>query len=68
MPKKKNQETQAEQSARFKAHVRELIDAGELNPTEADAAFDALITRRKLLQELRGGAPRQGEKPEQESP
>lgn len=43
MPKKKNQETQAEQSERFKAHVRELIDAGELNPTEADEAFDRLM-------------------------
>lgn len=68
MPKKKNQETQAQQSERFKKAVRELIDAGELNPTEADSAFDALITRRGLTRESRQGARRQGAKPERESP
>ncbi len=36
MPKKKNQETQAEQSERFRKVVRDLIDAGELNPIETD--------------------------------
>lgn len=45
MPKKKNQETQAEQSARFKKAVRDLIDAGELNPTEADEALDRLTKK-----------------------
>ncbi len=68
MPTQKPGMTPKDQSEKFREAVRELIDAGELNPTEADAAFDALITRRKLLQEHRGGAPRQGEKPEQESP
>ncbi len=48
MPKKKNQETQAEQSERFKKAVRELIDAGELNPIEADAAVDGLVKKSKL--------------------
>lgn len=43
MPKKKNQETQADQSERFKQAVRDLVDAGELNPTEADKAFDKLM-------------------------
>lgn len=43
MPKKKQAETQEEQSERFRKAVRELIDAGELNPTEADAAFEKLI-------------------------
>lgn len=43
MPKKKSQETQAEQSERFRKAVRELIDAGELNPTEADEAFERLV-------------------------
>lgn len=47
MPKKKNQETQAEQSERFKKAVRDLVDAGELNPTEADEALDKL-TRRQI--------------------
>lgn len=45
MPKKKRQETQVEQSARFRAKVQELIDACELNPTEADARFDELMRR-----------------------
>ena len=45
MPKKKNQETQAEQSERFKKAVRELIDAGELSPTDADKALDGLVRR-----------------------
>ena len=48
MPKKKREETQAEQSARFKADVQRLIDAGELNPTEAQTNFDMLINARKL--------------------
>jgi polyhydroxyalkanoate synthesis regulator phasin len=45
MPKKKNQETQAEQSERFKQTVRELVAAGELNPTEADEAFEHLMAK-----------------------
>ncbi len=48
MPKKKTQETQAEQSARFFAEVERLIAAGELNPTEAELALDSLV-RRSLL-------------------
>jgi hypothetical protein len=43
MPKKKHHETQAEQSARFKRDAQRLIDAGELNPTEADAALGRLL-------------------------
>ncbi|MES2326913.1 MAG: hypothetical protein V4499_06230 [Pseudomonadota bacterium] len=43
MPKKKKQETQAEQSARFKRDAKRLIDAGELNPTDAAAALDKLL-------------------------
>lgn len=48
MPRKKVQETQAEQSERFRKAVRELIDAGELNPTDADAAVDGLVKRSKV--------------------
>ena len=51
MPKKKNQETQAEQSERFEKAVRELIDAGELSPTDADNAIDALVKRSKVRSE-----------------
>jgi uncharacterized protein YaiL (DUF2058 family) len=43
MPKKKNQESQEDQSKRFKAEVQRLIAAGELNPTEADKAFELLM-------------------------
>lgn len=43
MPKKKAKETQAEQSERFRSDVRRMIDAGELNPTEADEAIDRLV-------------------------
>jgi hypothetical protein len=45
MPKKKRQESQAEQSARFKADAQRLIDAGELNPTEAEEAVERLVRR-----------------------
>jgi len=43
MPKKKRQETQAEQSARFKRDAQRLIDAGELNPTEADERLKQIL-------------------------
>ena len=45
MPKKKNTESQAEQSERFRIEVARLIEAGELNPTDADEALDSLIRR-----------------------
>lgn len=45
MPKKKKAESQAEQSARFRAEVERLVAAGELNPTEADEALSALVSR-----------------------
>ena len=45
MPKKKRHETQAEQSERFKKDAQRLIDAGELSPTDADAALDSLIRK-----------------------
>lgn len=47
MPKKQQQETAEEQSARFRAEVQKLIDAGELNPTEADAAFERVLEKVK---------------------
>ena len=43
MPKKKQSETQEEQSARFRAEVERLIAAGELSPTDAEAALDRLV-------------------------
>lgn len=47
MPKKKRQESQAEQSARFKRDAQRLIDAGELDPVEGAAAVDALMKQAK---------------------
>jgi hypothetical protein len=44
MAKKQTKETQAEQSDRFRNDVRRMIDAGELNPTEADEAFERLVS------------------------
>jgi hypothetical protein len=51
MPKKANPESPEEQSKRFRAKVRELIDAGELNPTEADAAFERLMAKVRTKKE-----------------
>ena len=51
MPKKKRQETQAEQSARFKRDAQKLIDAGELNPTEAEAALEKIVKNAKHQQD-----------------
>ena len=47
MPKKKKPESPAEQSARFLAEAQKLIDAGELNPTEVEAALDRLVRKAK---------------------
>jgi polyhydroxyalkanoate synthesis regulator phasin len=49
MPKKKNPESQKEQSERFKKTVAEMVAAGELNPTEADKALDKLVSSRSKL-------------------
>jgi len=48
MPKKKNPERPEDQSARFKRDAEKLIEAGELNPTEADRALDKLVRRAKF--------------------
>jgi polyhydroxyalkanoate synthesis regulator phasin len=45
MTKKAKQESQAEQSERFRKTAQDMIDAGELNPTEADAALDLLVRK-----------------------
>ena len=45
MPPKKNPETQAEQSARFKKDARKLVKAGALNLIDADKALDGLVRR-----------------------
>lgn len=45
MPKQSKKETPKQQAARFAAEVERLIEAGELSPTEADAALDSLVKR-----------------------
>lgn len=45
MPKKKPGMTPEEQKKAFRAKIREMIAAGELNPTEADAALDILVRK-----------------------
>jgi polyhydroxyalkanoate synthesis regulator phasin len=47
MPKKKNPESQAEQSERFRKAVADLVAAGELNPIEAAKALDKLVSDAK---------------------
>jgi hypothetical protein len=48
MPKKKPGMTPEEQSERFKADAQRLIDAGELNPIDADKALEGLVRRQTL--------------------
>lgn len=43
MPKKLRVETQQEQSRRFKRTVADMISAGELDPDEAEKAFEKLM-------------------------
>ena len=45
MPKKQQGMTPEEQSEAFKREAQRLIDAGELSPTEADAALDNLVRK-----------------------
>lgn len=47
MPEKKHQETPEEQSERFLKEAQRLIDAGELNPTEADKVMEHILTGSK---------------------
>lgn len=48
MPKKAKQESQAEQSERFKKDAQKLIDDGTLNPTDAEKALDGLVKRARF--------------------
>ena len=45
MPKRKSELSQAEQSKRFRDAVQELVDAGELSPTEADERFERAMEK-----------------------
>lgn len=48
MPKKKNPETQEQQSARFLTDAAALEAAGELNPIEGAAALDKLLDKVRI--------------------
>lgn len=54
MPKKKDPETQEAQSERFREAVRAAIDAGELNPIEAEDAIDRILDRERLTRKVNG--------------
>jgi polyhydroxyalkanoate synthesis regulator phasin len=45
VPKKKPPNETESQIERFRAKVRELTDAGQLDPEEADAALDRLVRK-----------------------
>lgn len=45
MPKQKKQESQAEQSERFRKAVQDMIGAGELSPTVAEAVFERAMDK-----------------------
>ena len=45
MPKRKVKVSPKLQAEQFEREVQKLIDAGELSPTDADAALDALVRR-----------------------
>lgn len=47
MPAKKQPENPQQQAARFRKEVRKLVEAGELNLTDADAAFEKMMGRLK---------------------
>ena len=47
MPPKKNPETQAEQSARFKKDARKLIKGGDFDPDAGKEALDHLVRKSK---------------------
>ena len=54
MPKKKKHESQETQSRRFKRDAQRLIDAGELNPTEAEGALERILKREAPDPEKKG--------------
>jgi guanylate kinase len=45
MAKERNNESEKDQLQRFQDKVQELIDAGELSPTEADERFEKAVKK-----------------------
>lgn len=54
MPKKKQTETPDEQSARFRAEVEKMIEAGELSPTDAAKRLDQIVSGSASLRSPNG--------------
>lgn len=48
MAEKKPEKSPEDQHERFRTAIREMIDAGELNPIDADEAFEKLVSRSPL--------------------
>ena len=48
MPKKSKPESEAEQSERFRREAQKLIDAGELDPGDAERTLDKIVRRAKF--------------------
>jgi hypothetical protein len=53
MATEQNQETPAAQAAYFRIRVNRLIEAGALDPSEADAAFAGFLERAAKRKEAR---------------
>ena len=51
MPKKKEEISPEEQSRRFLEAAQKLVDAGELDPIEAEAALDKLVRKMRSPQQ-----------------
>jgi polyhydroxyalkanoate synthesis regulator phasin len=45
MPEKKTEESPEKQFERFRKTVQDMVDAGELNPTEAEERFERAMDR-----------------------
>lgn len=55
MAEKKPGMTPEEQSKRFVEDAQKLIDAGELNPTEADKALERALAAARIATSAGGG-------------
>ena len=53
MAKKQDKESPEEQASRFEKSVQDLIDAGELNPIEAEERFERAMARLTPIQPTR---------------
>jgi hypothetical protein len=53
MPKKKEEISPEDQSRRFLDAAQKLVDAGELDPAEAEKALDRIVRSSRSLRQLR---------------